>query len=182
MQGKENAESTAKLQLFQMHGDGEVASPSYITNCDFSGALSINSDEGCGAKALGLMARLMGLDLLPASTIPKLSSAALYGSDSLGSCHEDVLGSMNGYQHVDYINMLRKPEKSLRNAMESRTQKVANRAIKKFQTEMLPPNSAKPILVTHNKLLSPIKSPGFIPPKNTAHIIEAAAKIIEASP
>ncbi|KAK4273401.1 hypothetical protein QN277_021812 [Acacia crassicarpa] len=181
-QGKENVESTARSQLNRMHGDGDIAGPSYATNCDFSGALSNNSDEGCGAKAPGLVARLMGLDSLPASTVPELPSTALYGSDSFGSCHEDVLGLMNGYQPVDYSSMPRKPEKPSRDATESRAQKVANRPIKKFQTEMLPPKSAKPIPVTHNKLLSPIKSPGLMPPKNAAHIMEAAAKIIEASP
>ncbi|XP_054801183.1 uncharacterized protein LOC129305221 isoform X2 [Prosopis cineraria] len=181
-QGKENVESTAKSQLTRMHGDGDVAGPSYTANCDFSGAISIDSDEGCGTKAPGLVARLMGLESLPASTATELSSTALYGSDSLGSCHEHVLGLMNGYQPVDYMNMPLKPDKSSTDATELRVQKVANRPIKKFQTEMLPPKSAKPIPVTHNKLLSPIKSPGLIPPKNAAHIMEAAAKIIEASP
>ena len=163
-------------------GDGDAAGPSYTTSSDFSGALSIHSDEGFGAKAPGLVARLMGLDSLPTSTVPEVSSAALYGPDSLGSCHEDVLGFVNGYQHADYINMPRKPEKSSRDATESRLHKVANQPIKRFQTEVLPPKSAKPIPVTHNKLLSPIKSPGLMPPKNAAHIMEAAAKIIEASP
>lgn len=161
------------MELFQIH-DENGAGPSYVVNCDFSGTLSINSDEGCGTKAPGLVARLMGLDSLPSSTP--------YGTNSLESFHEDALGSMNDYQPMDYINMTLKLEKSLRDATETRAQKMANRPIKRFQTEVLPPKSAKPIPVTHNKLLSPIKSPAFIRSKNAAHTMEAAAKIIESSP
>lgn len=54
--------------------------------------------------------------------------------------------------------------------------------IERFQTEVLPARSAKQILVTHHKLQSPIKNPALIPMKNAACIMEAAAKIIEASP
>ncbi|KAK3223167.1 hypothetical protein Dsin_010192 [Dipteronia sinensis] len=68
------------------------------------------------------------------------------------------------------------------NPVESRVCKVQNRPIERFQTEILPPKSAKSIPFTHHKLLSPIKNPGFIPTKNTAYLMEAAAKIIEASP
>ncbi|KAF7805062.1 DUF4378 domain protein [Senna tora] len=181
-QGKENAENMENTQLNRIHVDENGAGPSYTANCDFSGTLSTNSDEGCGTKAPGLVARLMGLDSLPSSAAAELSSATLYGSNSLGSCHEAAFGSTNDYLPVEYINMPLNLEKSLRDATESRAQKVGNRPIKRFQTEVLPPKSAKPIPVTHNKLLSPIKSPGFIPPKNAAHIMEAAAKIFEASP
>jgi len=63
--------------------------------------------------------------------------------------------------------------------MEPKPQKAITRPIEKFQTEVLPPKSAKSIPVTHHKLLSPIKNPGFVPTNNAAYIMEAAARIIE---
>ncbi|KAI4349912.1 hypothetical protein L6164_010454 [Bauhinia variegata] len=183
-QGKENEENMPKSQFNRIKVDENGASPRDTESCDFNCALSIDSDEGCGIKAPGLVARLMGLDSLPASTVAELSFTTLYGSNSLRPCHshEDTLVSATVSHPANYINMPNKMEKPSWDAMESRAQKVQNRPIKRFQTEMLPPKSAKPIPVTHNKLLSPIKSPGVIPPKNAARIMEAAAKIIEGSP
>jgi len=160
------------------------ASPSNIQSCDFDSTLSICSDEGCGSKAPGLVARLMGLDSLPASAVTEPSCTLLYGSTSHGvsHCNEGAVHSVDEFFPADYINSLLKLEKSQLGAMESRARKVENLPLKRFQTEMLPPKSAKPIPVTHNKLLSPIKSPGILPPKNAAHVMEAAARIIEASP
>ncbi|MED6125049.1 hypothetical protein PIB30_064776 [Stylosanthes scabra] len=84
---------------------------------------------------------------------------------------------------VDCINMPLKLEKSSSGAMKSKAQKVGNLpALRRFQNETLPPKSAKPIPVTHNKLLSPIKNPGYVQPRNVAQIMDAATKIIEASP
>ena len=172
------------LQLFQKKVDEIGESPSNIQSCDFDSTLSICSDEGCGSKAPGLVARLMGLDSLPAAAVTELSCTSLYGSKSHGAshCNEGALHSVDDFFPADYINTLLKPEKSSLEVMESRARKVENLPIKRFQTEMLPPKSAKPIPVTHNKLLSPIKSPSILPPKNAAHVMEAAAKIIEASP
>ncbi|XP_027350565.1 uncharacterized protein LOC113861749 [Abrus precatorius] len=183
-QGKENVENLPKSQLSRIKVDEIGASPSNIGCCEFDSNLSICSDEGCGSKAPGLVARLMGLDSLPASAVNELSCNSLYSSNSHGAshCNESALHSVDDFHAADYINMPHKMEKSSLDAKESRARKVENLPIKRFQTEMLPPKSAKPIPVTHNKLLSPIKSPGFLPPKNAAQVMEAAAKIIEASP
>ncbi|KAH1138291.1 hypothetical protein AAZX31_10G139500 [Glycine max] len=187
-QGKENMDSMPKSQENRIKMDDNGVNPSNNASCGFDCAISINSDEGYGTKAPGLVARLMGLDSLPVLTVSELSSSStsLYGSNSLGSSHshdEDVLHSMVDYGcPVDPINMRLKPEKSSWGAMQSRALKVGNPSMKRFQTEMLPPKSAKPIPVSHNKLLSPIKSPAFMQPKHAAHIMEAATKIIEASP
>ncbi|KAJ6359658.1 hypothetical protein OIU77_003796 [Salix suchowensis] len=86
------------------------------------------------------------------------------------------------YNPMDYRNTPNKQEKYAWNSVESRLHKVENRPIARFQTEGLPPKLAKSSPVTHHKLLSPIKNPGFTPTKNVAYIMEAAAKIIEASP
>jgi hypothetical protein len=67
--------------------------------------------------------------------------------------------------------------------LDSRTSKgPRKRMIERFQTETLPPRSAKPISVTHNKLLSPIRNPGFVPSRNPAYVMEAASRMIEQSP
>ncbi|KAF1857823.1 hypothetical protein Lal_00041311, partial [Lupinus albus] len=75
--------------------------------------------------------------------------------------------------------LVEKAEGSSRNFMEPKPQKTLTRPIEKFQTEVLPPKSAKSIPVTHHKLLSPMKCPGFVPSNNAAYIMEAAARIIE---
>ncbi|TKY61557.1 dentin sialophosphoprotein [Spatholobus suberectus] len=183
-QGKENVENLPKSQLTRIKVDEIGASPSNIPSCDFDSTLSICSDEGYGSKAPGLVARLMGLDSLPAAAVAEISCTSLYGSKSNGAshCNEGALHSVDDFRPADYINTPLKLEKTCLDAVESRARKVENLPIKRFQTEVLPPRSAKPIPVTHNKLLSPIKSPGFLPPKNAAHVMEAAAKIIEASP
>ncbi|KAJ1417171.1 DUF3741-associated sequence motif [Sesbania bispinosa] len=183
-QGKENVETLSESQLSRMKVDENGASPNNIASCDFNCSLSIYSDEGCGSKAPGLVARLMGLDSMPASADTELACTSLYSSNSLGAshCNEGPLHSMDDFHRVDYVNTPLKLQKFSRDAMESRAQKMENRPIKRFQTEMLPPKSAKPIPVTHNRMLSPIKSPGFLPPKNAAHLMEAAAKISESNP
>ncbi|KAK7269415.1 hypothetical protein RIF29_22141 [Crotalaria pallida] len=183
-QRKENVENMPKSQLNRINVENRGAKdPRSIANCDVNCALSTNSDEGYGTKAPSLVARLMGLDSLPPdSTVSELSSTSLHGSSSLGccNCYEGAFHSMADYYHVDsHINMPLKMEKSSLVAMETKAQKMA---MKRFQSEMLPPKSAKPVPVTHNKLLSPVKSHSYIPPKNAAHIMDAAAKIIEASP
>ncbi|XP_057439043.1 uncharacterized protein LOC130730913 isoform X2 [Lotus japonicus] len=182
-QGKENVVTLPESQLRRIKVDENGASPSNMASGDFSSNLSICSDEGCGSKAPGLVARLMGLDSLPASANTELSCTSLNGSSSHGVSHcNEVALPMDEFCPRDYMNMTHKLEMSSSDAMELRARKMENRPMKRFQTEMLPPKSAKPIPVTHNKLLSPIKSPGFLPPKNAAHLMEAAAKIIEASP
>ncbi|CAJ1976087.1 unnamed protein product [Sphenostylis stenocarpa] len=184
-EGKENLDSMPKSEVNRIKMDDNGANRSNNASCGFDCALSISSDEGYGTKAPGLLARLMGLDSLPVSNVSELSSSStsLYGSNSLGSSHSrdgDALHSTVDYCClVDLINIGLKPVNSSWSVMES---KVINPAMKRFQTEVLPPRSAKIIPVTHNKLLSPIKSPGHFPPKHAAHVMEAAAKIIEASP
>ncbi|CAI0446646.1 unnamed protein product, partial [Linum tenue] len=66
--------------------------------------------------------------------------------------------------------------------MEMHHWRQSRQPMERFQTETLPPKSAKSIPVTHYKLLSPIRCPRFVSSKNVAYIAEAAAKIMEASP
>ncbi|KAL6964665.1 hypothetical protein U1Q18_035724 [Sarracenia purpurea var. burkii] len=149
-------------------------------NNDHNLASSANSEEGYGTRAPSIVARLMGLDSLPTSTI--YESCSTINNDSpfvRDSCSKSSSSNVRIEYHI--INNTPN-ERSSRNLVESRLRKVQSRPIERFQTEMLPPKSAKPIADTHHRLLSPIKSPGFVPTSNAACIMEAAAKIIGQGP
>lgn len=153
-------------------------------NYDFYSASSVAEDESYGQKAPGVVARLMGLDSLPTS---KESDPNFNASSDCHSFRDSpYLSFIADFQNEHHMivdgNMRNKLDGFKRNPVEVRLQKVQSRPIERFQSEVLPPKSAKPIAVTQPRLLSPIKSPGFIPPKNAAYIIEAAAKIYQQSP
>ncbi|KAG5625997.1 hypothetical protein H5410_011215 [Solanum commersonii] len=181
-QGKENANGSANLRLQQAH-DHSLGSNSK-QNYDFYSASPVAEDESYGQKAPGVVARLMGLDSLPTSK----ESDPYFNSSS--DCHSfrdsPYLSFIADFQNEHHMivdgNMRNKLDGFKRNTVEVGLQKVQSRPIKRFQSEVLPPKSAKPIAFTQPRLLSPIKSPGFIPPKNAAYIIEAAAKIYQQSP
>ncbi|KAL9393023.1 hypothetical protein Peur_012308 [Populus x canadensis] len=183
-QGKENVEKMEKLLLQAGELDDRRANLSNRGSSDFSCASSMTSDEGYGTRAPGAVARLMGLDSLPTSNVAEPSSTLVFDSRSLRAFQYDSSSPnlWSEYNPVDHLNVPNKQEKYAWNSVESRPHKVENRPSKRFQTETLPPKSAKSIPSTHHKLLSPIKNPGFTPTKNAAYIMEAAAKIIEANP
>ncbi|KAK8542398.1 hypothetical protein V6N12_014995 [Hibiscus sabdariffa] len=167
-----------------MEGDDYNGVSSNTRSADFSSASSVISDEGCGSRAPGVVARLMGLDSLPTPNVSELSSTTYSGSCSLRVSHYEssIPNLWNEHQQMDYTDASNKLDRSSSNPIEPRFHKVQSRPIERFQTEILPPKSAKPIPITHHKLLSPVKSPGFIPTKNAAYVMEAAAKIIDVSP
>ncbi|GMI85033.1 TON1 Recruiting Motif 8 [Hibiscus trionum] len=177
-------ESPLKSLPYSMDGDDYNGTSSNTRSADFSSASSVTSDEGCGSRAPGVVARLMGLDSLPTPNVSELSSTTYSGSCSLRVSHYErsIPNLWNEHQPMDYTDISNKLDRSSSNPIEPRFHKVQNRPIERFQTEILPPKSAKPIPITHHKLLSPVKRPGFIPTKNAAYIMEAAAKIIDVSP
>ncbi|XP_022742421.1 uncharacterized protein LOC111293759 [Durio zibethinus] len=177
-------ENLLKLLPHTTEGDEDNAASSNRQSADFSSASSVTSDEGHGSRAPGVVARLMGLDSLPTLNVSEPSSTAYSGSCSLRVSHyeRNTPNLWNDYQLTDYANISNNLDRLSSNPIEPRFHKVRNRPIERFQTEILPPKSAKPIPITQQKLLSPIRSPGFIPTKNAAYIMEAASKIIEASP
>ncbi|KAL1546193.1 serine-rich adhesin for platelets-like [Salvia divinorum] len=156
------------------------------TTCDndYPYASSASGDSEQGTKAPGVVARLMGLDSLPTSNVIEPCSNPFSDSYSFrDSSYLMAAPAFHGEHDIVIFESVRnKLDGSSRNPLDLRLQKVQNRHIERFQREVLPPKSAKPMSVTHNRLMSPIKSPGFIPPKNAAYIIEAASKIIDQSP
>lgn len=166
--------------------DENKASSSDKGSNDWNSASCVTSEDGNGSRAPSVVARLMGLDSLPTTNVaePSSSSASFSDSSSFRASHYDKSGLWSDFYARDYVNMPNGNglETLSRNHVESRSQRQPNRPIERFQTEVLPPKSAKSIPITHHKLLSPIKNPGFVPTKNATYIMEAAAKIIEASP
>ncbi|KAK9291512.1 hypothetical protein L1049_019460 [Liquidambar formosana] len=182
-QGKENVENvtSARLHLIEVDENGASSSNKGISN--YNCASSVTSDDGYGTKAPGVVARLMGLDSLPTSNVCEPCATPFVDSYSLrDACYHRSNTSFQSEQHMNYTNMCNRLEEFSRNSVKSMPQKKQSRPIERFQTEILPPKSAKSIPITHHKLLSPIKGPGFIPTKNAAYIMEAAAKIIEPGP
>ncbi|KAK4282731.1 hypothetical protein QN277_014075 [Acacia crassicarpa] len=88
-QAKENVGNMPESQLNTRKVDENGMNQSSTANCK----PSAGSDMPCETKAPCLVARLMGLDSLPASTIDKVSFTASRSSNSLVSshCHEDAV-------------------------------------------------------------------------------------------
>ncbi|CAL0325411.1 unnamed protein product [Lupinus luteus] len=151
---------------------------------DHSYASSVTDDEVCGTKAPSVVARLMGLDSVPFSSVPDPHSTTYFDSRSLREAQycRTNLNCQHDHEIPYSGGLLEKGEGSSRNIMGPKLHKNFSRPIEKFQTEVMPPKSAKSIPITHHKLLSPIKSPGFVPTNNAAYVMEAAARIIESGP
>ncbi|XP_010525281.1 PREDICTED: uncharacterized protein LOC104803105 [Tarenaya hassleriana] len=181
-QGKIHEGSLPMTQLSLVDEEEAGVGARVKVGSDYSCSSSVTDDDGYGARAPGVVARLMGLDSLPMSEQP--FSSPFSDTRSLQESH--LWKKNNGVYHEhDYMYsgyLLHKVEGPARKFPEPKPQRTPSKPIEKFQTEILPPRSAKSIPITHHKLLSPIKSPAFIPSKNAAHIMEAAARIIEPSP
>lgn len=148
---------------------------------DHSCASSVMDEDSYGSRGPGVVARLMGLDSLPKSNAPDPFCTPLSDSQSLpGSFYQSK--NLDYRQDPQIMHSSRLQQLGIRPDMDPRYQKVIQTPIEKFQTEVLPPRSAKAIPLTHHKLLSPIKSTTFIPSKDAVHIMEAAARILETGP
>ncbi|GAB2277401.1 hypothetical protein Dimus_012106 [Dionaea muscipula] len=182
-QGKEFASNlvASQFSMSEVHANGDSSIAKGSLTC--GSASSACSDDGYGSKAPGVVAKLMGLESLPASRLCEQSSLSFNEScipgDSDYSRSES--GIHRGHCSLDYNSMPRGVDGFLWNSMDSRLNKAHCQPIERFQTEGLPPKTAKPISITHHKLLSPIKSPGFVPTNDAAYIMEAAARIIDST-
>nr|XP_043610211.1 uncharacterized protein LOC122581945 [Erigeron canadensis] len=117
------------------------------------GASSLVDEDDYG-KSPGVVARLMGLSSLPTSC-SETHSNRFPDTPSIPSIRNPP-----EFKQKDNLQMDRK-----------------HRVIEKFQTESLPPKSARSVSVTQQKLLSPIKNSGFVSSNDPTHIMEAASKI-----
>ncbi|KAL1802239.1 hypothetical protein ACET3Z_030886 [Daucus carota] len=183
-QGKENFSNSEASRLHQMNMHEVGPNPS-VQGHDYNCISSVSGEEGHGTKVPGVVARLMGLESLPKKDVSELSyDSSYYDSYSFRDSHfpRTQPDTQSDHHTMDYGNTRNKLDGFSRNPVDFRMHKVQNRSIDRFQTEILPPKSARTISSTHNRLLSPIKSPGFILTKNPASIMEAASRIFEQSP
>lgn len=183
-QGKENfsGPEAARLQQMNMH---EIGPSTSVQGNDYNCISSVSTEEGHGTKVPGVVARLMGLESLPKKDVSEAPyDSSIYDSYSFRDSHlPRTQPDIQSEHHIiDYGNTRNKLDGFSRNPIDFRMQKVQNRSIDRFQTEILPPKAARTISSSQNRLLSPIKSPGFILTKNAASIMEAASRIIEQSP
>ncbi|KAE8717773.1 hypothetical protein F3Y22_tig00110020pilonHSYRG00023 [Hibiscus syriacus] len=176
-QGKRSDGNLPMTRLRLTDEDKIRAGTSIKGSSDNSCASSVTDDDIYGTRPPNVVARLMGLDSLPTYTEP-------YSSPLFDDAH--FRNRNLSYHHDQQVvypgDLFNKIEGPARNFVESKPQKTVSKPIEKFQIESLPPKAAKTIPITHHKLLSPIKSPGFIPTKNAAYVMETAARIIQPSP
>ncbi|XP_075506616.1 uncharacterized protein LOC142543315 isoform X1 [Primulina tabacum] len=173
-QSKQKKRSNGYLPMAELPTQNEdefAAGLSIKESSDFICTSSVTDEDFYGPRAPGVVARLMGLDSMPESYMSEPSSTPYITSQSF--CVADYETKNLGYR-LD-------TEVIVQNLTEPKHQEM-NRPIKQFQTEVLPPKSAKSIPITHHRLLSPVKRVNFIPLKNAVHIMEAAAKITEPGP
>ncbi|KAL9233429.1 hypothetical protein vseg_008433 [Gypsophila vaccaria] len=183
-QGQENGDNLAVSQYLmrEMRENGDH--PSLRGSDNYNYPSLRNGDDGYGGKPPGVVARLMGLDTMPTTTSSEASSVSSYESPAVNSTRypRGPVPLQQGNHTMHYNYSPSKMDSFSWNSLNSRKSTIPGRAMERFQTEVLPPKSAKPISITHHKLLSPIKSPGFVPSKDAAYIMEAAARIIDPSP
>ncbi|XXG84388.1 hypothetical protein AAC387_Pa10g1913 [Persea americana] len=179
-QGKKSDENLplTRFRLTEEDDNGGISSVKGSSN--HSCVSSSTDDEGNGIRAPGVVARLMGLDSLPTTTAAEPYATPFFEPQSFRDAHyQRKMSEYHEYQSGIADNQLNRVDGSRPRIAESRPQKVPNSPIERFQCETLPPKSAKSHPIAHHKLLSPIKSSGFISPKNAADIMEAAVKILE---
>ncbi|CAI0551669.1 unnamed protein product [Linum tenue] len=164
---KENVDRGAKLHLHTIEfEDRRGNANTKASSSDLSCASSVTSDDTYGTRPASVVARLMGSDSMP-------STLALTEPSSNQQLQPRLV-RYSQYNPMDLLNVAGR--------MEMHHWRQSTQPIERFQTENLPPRSAKSIPPTHYKLLSPIRCPGFVSSKNVAYIAEASAKIMEASP
>ncbi|XP_056863724.1 uncharacterized protein LOC108851249 isoform X3 [Raphanus sativus] len=170
-QAKENVQNPPTIPHSVFEVDQTIKNSTFNPRSDSSCcASSVTSDDGNVARAPSVVARLMGLECIPQPNVMERPDTDPYFLRSLRQANTfDVNADHKSDVSWDHL--------------DSRTVKgPRKRMIERFQTEALPPRTAKPISVTHSKLLSPIRNPGFVPSRNPAYVMEAVSRMIEPSP
>ncbi|XP_020108018.1 uncharacterized protein LOC109723918 [Ananas comosus] len=177
-QGKRSEDNLPTTRFCLVDEGDNIAVSSIKGSSDYSCASSVTDEDGNGTKVPGVVARLMGLDSMPVSNVSEPYSTPFFDRRLLRDSHS-LKRSPEFSKNDPFNHLIKRGEGYIRKPVESRAQKMPSSPIERFQTEILPPRSAKSLPITHHKLLSPIKNHGFSSAKNAAQIMEAAAKILE---
>lgn len=121
---------------------------------------SVIDDEACARRGPTVVARLMGLDSMPAASSSGPYPAPFAGQHTFQAiAHDELIGR-------SYVGL-------------SSPHKMPSSPIDRFRMEALPPRFAKRTLsVAQHKLFSPVKNPNHVSSRNAADIMEAASRII----
>jgi hypothetical protein len=132
--------------------------PSLKESSEHSCSSSVIDEEAQSRRSPTVVARLMGLDSMPAASSPESNPVPLTVQPPFQpNSHEDLIGR-------SYVGS---------------PLKMPGSPIDRFKMEALPPRLAKRTLsVAQYKLLSPMKNPNHISSRNAADIMEAASRII----
>ncbi|XP_074556884.1 uncharacterized protein LOC141812825 [Curcuma longa] len=181
----DNKPNTQLRKIDQNQLDGQASTE---LSSKYYGNSATDQEEG-RFRTPGVVARLMGLDSIPASGNSKPAFTALHDSHSLwgdniekkyaGYYSNDSQKRDAGYYSNDNIYHVITINNFYPGKTETKLQRMPSSPIEKFQIETLPPRGAKTVSITHHKLLSPVRNPGFIAPSSASYIIEATAKILE---
>ncbi|KAK3151384.1 hypothetical protein QOZ80_3AG0245170 [Eleusine coracana subsp. coracana] len=178
---RRSEEALPSGRLHLLDDDEGLGVSSYKGSSDYSCASSVTDEEGREMKAPGVVARLMGLDAMPSSGVPEPYCTPFRDTRSLRDSHS--LKRSPEYPMTDqFSHVPRRVDGYMRKPLDMRAQKMPSSPIERFQLEALPPRSAKPLPMSHHRLLSPIKNPGFSSARNAAQIMEEAAKRLESRP
>ncbi|KAL3648633.1 hypothetical protein CASFOL_005036 [Castilleja foliolosa] len=126
---KQKKHSVGNLPSTQLHmlDEDEITAGSYS---DYSCAASLTDDDVYTSRAPNVVARLMGLDYLPKSNFFEPDPTPL-------SNYQSHTGSHQRSKSLDCFQDFTEPK----------YQKVTERSIKIFQTEVLAPKSVKPVQI-----------------------------------
>jgi len=132
--------------------------PSLKESSEHSCSSSVIDEEAQSRRSPTVVARLMGLDSMPAASSPESNPLPLTVQPPLQTnSHEDLIGR-------SYVGS---------------PLKMPGSPIDRYKMEALPPRLAKRTLsVAQYQLLSPMKNPNHISSRNAADIMEAASRII----
>jgi hypothetical protein len=132
--------------------------PSLKESSEHSCSSSVIDEEAQARRCPTVVARLMGLDSMPAAS-----------SSELNPVPSTAQQPFQANNHDDFTSR----------SYAGSPHKMPGSPIDRFKMEALPPRLAKRTLsVAQYKLLSPMKNPNHISSRNAADIMEAASRII----
>ncbi|KAK1642714.1 hypothetical protein QYE76_060519 [Lolium multiflorum] len=154
--GKETDGSVPSTPSHSILGDAMSLKESSDQSC----SSSVIDDEGCARRGPTVVARLMGLDSMPAASSSGPYPMPFSGQHAFQNNAQDELIGRS------YVGM-------------SSPHKMPSSPIDRFSMETLPPRFARrTLLVAQQKLFSPVKNPNHVSSRNAADIMEAASRII----